>query len=606
MKREQNPNIRLKQKALQFAKKLASIYFEERDIFRLTSYMEPHISWIGTGEDEMVCNISEAKETLTRELEEYSGKFKLGEIHFEAEVLSGAVCVVYGQLHAIPDDEELSEEKMRLTLVLEQTGGELRLIHMHFSLADQAQEKGRYFVSRNRRTENQTLRSALDVTEKQLANLTRNIPGGVHQCLNDGRLTLLSMSDGFLKMCGYTPAEIETIFHGQFINMVYPDDREKMLADMEEQLRSGGNLELEYRVLRKNGPPVWVLDKGKRMEDGTGTECFYCLLMDITDRRRQEEELRLSLECHKIIMDQVTDIIFEWDIGEDSLKFSSNWKKRFGYDPVSERISRRIPQSRNIHKDDMSAFIKIMEDTAKGVPYSETEFRIMDSKGAPLWSRIRATTQYDGEGKPVKAVGVIVDIDEEKKQKQKLIEQAQRDSLTGLYNKAAMKSLMEQSMQVSQSGFHALLMIDLDHFKQINDCYGHLCGDSLLVRVAEALRNQAGPMDFVGRIGGDEFLVFFREVEDEEDARIRAGRILDEVQKITPEKGKQPVTCSIGAVLCRGNFTDYYALYECADQALYRRKKEGRVGVSFFERILVQPEQGKNKSLLEERGGGLW
>lgn len=76
-------------------------------------------------------------------------------------------------------------------------------------------------------------------------------------------------------------------------------------------------------------------------------------------------------------------------------------------------------------------------------------------------------------------------------------------------------------------------------------------------------------------------------VADEQAVGERTGQLLNEIQRITPEKGKPPITCSIGAALCRGSFTDYYALYQCADQALYRRKKEGRAGVSFYDKILV-------------------
>lgn len=208
-----------------------------------------------------------------------------------------------------------------------------------------------------------------------------------------------------------------------------------------------------------------------------------------------------------------------------------------------------------------------------------------------MWSQIRATPQYDRDGKPVKAVGVI-NIDEEKKQKKKLIEQAQRDPLTGLYNKAAMNSLTGQNMKIPLSGFHALLVIDLDHFKQINDCYGHPCGDSLLCRVAEVLRKQAGPGDVVGRNGGDEILVFLTEEADEQAVRERTGQLLNETPRITPEKGKPPITCSIGAALCRGSFTDYYTLYQCAVQALYRRMKEGRAGVSFLQKFWYESMDG--------------
>ena len=104
MEKEQNPNIELKQRALQFALELTSIYFEERDCSRLLSFMQPHTSWIGTGEDELVCNLQEAGLALSREMKEYSGKFRLGETCYKAEVLSDTFCVVYGQLNARPDD----------------------------------------------------------------------------------------------------------------------------------------------------------------------------------------------------------------------------------------------------------------------------------------------------------------------------------------------------------------------------------------------------------------------------------------------------------------------------------------------------------------------
>lgn len=587
MKNEPNPNTNIKHRALQTASELCSMYFGERDCLRLLPYLHPCVSWIGTGQEAVFSNFLQVRRALDREMEECRGKYRLSEVHLAAETMGDTACIVYGQLTAMPENPAFPEERLRLTMALKQDGGGLKLVHIHVSHGDQEGETKHDGQDSGRR-ENRLLRSALDARERQLANLTRNIPGGVYQCANDSALTLISVNDGFLEMFGYHRGEMETVFHGQFLNMVYPSDREKMTADIRRQLGAGRSLELEYRVLRKGGPPVWVLDKGQLLEDENGTESFYCLLIDITDRKRQEEELRLALECHQIIADQVTDIIFEWDIRQDHLNFSPNWRKRFGYEAISEMISRKIPRSRNIHREDMPAFIKIMEDTARGVPYSEAEFRIMDRNGIYKWSRIRATTQYDGEGDPVKAVGVIVDIDEEKRQKQLLIDQAQRDPLTGLYNKTAINSLAEQHMrQIPLSGIHGLMIIDLDQFKQINDCYGHLCGDRVLSDVAEALKKQIRRSDFVGRIGGDEFLVFLPQVADEQAVRAKADKILAEIQRITPEAGKPAITCSIGVALCRGGFTDYCALYLCADQALYRRKKEGRAGVSFCENILV-------------------
>ena len=417
----------------------------------------------------------------------------------------------------------------------------------------------------------------------QLENLTKNIPGGAHRCANDQDLTLLSMSDGFFSMFGYTETEIGALFQGRFINMVYPQDRTEILESIKKQLKKGPEIDLEYRVLCKNGKPLWVLDKGRLVDDVNGTSCFYCLLIEITERKQQQEELRLSLERHQVIMNQTTDIIFEWDIRKDTLDFSTNWRKKFGYDPIREGIGRKVPLSKNIHPDDMPAFVKIMEDTAAGIPYSEAEFRIRDALGSFIWSRIRATTQYDMQGKPIKAVGVILDIDADKRQKQRLLEQARRDALTNLYNKSAIRELVEQKMAESTGGkSQAMLIIDVDNFKQVNDTYGHLCGDSLLSDVAETLRGHFRFDGVVGRIGGDEFLVYLPEMEEKKEVAAKTRSLLDALHTLKPLKNALPISCSVGIALFPQKGADYYALYKCADAALYQMKARGKNGFLFF------------------------
>lgn len=451
----------------------------------------------------------------------------------------------------------------------------------------------------NELEDNRSLRAELNIRERQLANLTKNIPGGAHQCANDSYLTLLSMSDGFLSMFGYTKEEIEMQFDGKFINMVYANDRAEMIKRINAQLLNGTDLELEYRVMRKSGQPVWVLDKGRLIDDGNGGACFYCLLIDITERKLQQEELRLSLERHKVIVDQASDIIFEWDILRDTLEFSPNWKKRFGYEAIDKNISGRIPLSRNIHPEDMPSFVKIMKDTAAGIPYSETEFRIRSLDGKYYWCRIRATTQYNADCRPIKAVGVIVDIDEEKKQKQELILQAQYDTLTGIYNKATINALVEQRMRGNfaigngMPDYHALMIIDVDYFKLVNDSYGHLCGDSVLSNVAAALKGSVRSGDLVGRIGGDEFLVYLPEVMNELSVWHKAEQIIQAISCIRPEAGAHSITCSIGVVVQPRNQNDFGLLYQEADSALYRCKKGGRNGFTFYERKMgeITPSQ---------------
>ncbi|MEG0764053.1 MAG: diguanylate cyclase [Oscillospiraceae bacterium] len=312
---------------------------------------------------------------------------------------------------------------------------------------------------------------------------------------------------------------------------------------------------------------------------------------EITYRKREQEELRLRLEQHKIIMNQTTDILFEWDIRNDALVFSSNWRKKFGYDAINNKISGRIPLSDNILKEDMPAFIKIMNDTAEGAPYSEAEFRIKNIKGRYNWCRVRATTQFDSAGRAIKAIGVILDINEEKKEKQNLQKLAQRDPLTGIYNKAATNALIAHRMEdFDFTVLQALLMIDVDYFKSVNDTYGHMAGDNLLTAVATQLKSHIRGSNVVGRIGGDEFLVYLSNVESEEAALWKAQNLHSALGQLSPEQGAPHITASIGMAVFPHGTVEFQDLYRYADEALYLCKDKGRDGVSVYDKRCIKSE----------------
>lgn len=573
----------LRSEALAFAEELAKKYFIERELPDIPELMGEKISLIGTGIDEVCQNLPEVVEALKKEMLEYSGVFSITDQWFRAVPFSDTVCLVYGTVQIVPGDMELSEETLRISVLTEKTEDGMKLVHLHLSRPDSDQEQGRYFVAKSARSDSKTLKRTLELRSRQLETLNRNIPGGAHQCKNDPNLTIISMSDSFLTMFGYTREEIKTLYHNHFIEMVYPSDRKILLASVRNQLEKGRDTELEYRVLCKNGQPVWILDKCRLLDDGNGGENFYCLLIEITERKMEQEALRLSLERHQVIVDQATDIIFEWDICNDTLSFSQNWQKKFGYAAIGTEISEHIPMSKNIHPDDIPAFVKIMKDTAAGVSYSETEFRIKDITGRYFWCRIRATAQFDSDGRPIKAIGIIVDIDSEKRQKQALLDMAQKDMLTGLYNKTTINSLVERRMEgYGNTVMQALFILDVDNFKKVNDTYGHLVGDGILSNVAAVIKAHTRSSDLAGRIGGDEFLIYLPEVYDEAVVRSKAEKLLESLKTLVPEEGAQPITCSMGVAVFPHDSIDYYTLYQYADTALYARKKNGRNGVTIY------------------------
>lgn len=545
----------LKEHTLKFVELLLNGDFQENNI-------DKEISFIGIGFNDIDFKFHEVMNELINTHK-----------NLKTLVLTDHICIVYGEICIQSNSHILTDEYLKLTMVVEETSEGMKLKHTHFS----------YPTEKIISNDTQKLKHSLDLYTQQLNILNSNIPGGVHQCENDSYFTLVSVSDGFLSMFGYTREEIEKQFHNHFIEMVYPDDRERLITTIQSQLKNGEDIEIEYRIICKDQKPVWVLDKGRFLKDGDGDKHFYCILVDISKRIIEQEKLRLALEQYRVIMDQATDIIFEWDIQKDILNFSNNWYKKFGYQAISTEISQRIPFSHNIHADDMPAFIKIMKDTADGVPYSETEFRIKDILGHYYWCRIRATTQYNNENQPIKAIGVIVDIDHEKKQKEILLDMAQRDALTGLYNKVTIDALVEQHMRnYDSSSKHALFILDVDNFKRVNDTYGHLAGDSLLSDVAMIIKEQLQDSTLIGRIGGDEFLIYFPEVFHEKEIHQKGYQLLKSLSHIIPEIGAAPISCSIGAVICQQGTHDYHELYQCADKALYAQKNKGRGSITFY------------------------
>lgn len=408
--------------------------------------------------------------------------------------------------------------------------------------------------------------------------LSDNIPGGMFSCRFDEKLTLLQMNKGFLSMLGYTQQDIEEKFQNSFWEMIEQRDREVTLAEVQRQMALGPDKELEYRMTCKDGRTIWVLDKGHLLHDEEGNQYFCCVLVDVTRSKELEEKLRLSLERHQIIMDQTTDILFEWDIQADTMIFSGNWEKKFGCPPVTQHVSRLFWQAPYILPEDQPLFTKLLSRIRGGEHYAEEEIRIINGKQNAVWCRIRITGLTDKTGRAVRAVGAILDIDAEKKKAQNLMERAQRDMLTKLYNKGSSQEYIQAVLTNNVPGkMAALMIIDLDNFKHMNDTMGHLFGDALLSEVAHSIQKQFRSEDIVGRVGGDEFLVFLGQIPNAALAEQKAVQVMKAIGEMAvQELTEVELSCSIGIAIYPECGQTYHELFQRADQALYRAKNQGK------------------------------
>ena len=161
--------------------------------------------------------------------------------------------------------------------------------------------------------------------------------------------------------------------------------------------------------------------------------------------------------------------------------------------------------------------------------------------------------------------------------------EATQDSLTSLLNAKTVRKIAKEYLSETENHC-ALMVIDIDDFKEVNDRYGHMVGDKVLTCAAQAIRNQFRSQDIVGRIGGDEFLVLMKDVPDLDIVSVRCSQVIESIRALHYDQAADHlVTCSIGAVLSSKQNNEYDVLFDCADNALYRAKLLGKNRFEFVK-----------------------
>ncbi len=298
------------------------------------------------------------------------------------------------------------------------------------------------------------------------------------------------------------------------------------------------------------------------------------------------ESLLRKIEHYEIILAQTENVLFEWDIKQDMIDFSDTYHKVFGYEPATNKVRQALEAGTFFHPDDVPALRERIFALENGSQYERVEVRFTDEQGYYKWYRIRASAVRNNAGHLLKVVGIIINIDAEKQEERALLEKAQKDALTKLLNKQAARESAEQYL----AGKHgadlqcALLIIDLDDFKKVNDQYGHMFGDVLLTQTAKVLKGLFRVQDQVSRIGGDEFMVFMCGTADMDLIANRCARLVSSMQTIfSANYPDLHISCSIGIALGPIHGTSYMELFQYADQALYQAKLKGKNTYVFYD-----------------------
>lgn len=229
------------------------------------------------------------------------------------------------------------------------------------------------------------------------------------------------------------------------------------------------------------------------------------------------------------------------------------------------------------------SYANVVAAFQRGETEIKLEYRCMLPDGGAKWIRTAMRLMVDALTNDLKGFMYVIDIDERKREELRLEYESQRDFLTGVYNKGTAEAKIRAALQVDgRARTAALLILDVDHFKEINDTYGHPIGDMVLAEAARKIRASFRESDIVGRFGGDEFCIFLTGVRGRNDLRRIAEKLCNSFSALLPDQKEISLSCSVGIACCEGERKSFEQLYREADAALYRAKDAGRAGFAFF------------------------
>ena len=363
------------------------------------------------------------------------------------------------------------------------------------------------------------------------------------------------------------------------------------------------HLREETRLLRERaqaGETIWIEETQRLRRDGQLVDVSMSIapvydadgkvngtmvtLADISRRKQAEAALRESEAHLRLAMDAAQLGMWYWEAGTDRFTYSDGLNKLFGRPGESSLVDYRELQQR-LHPEDRELFAATMRHAIKQGDVFQVDCRVVWPDGSVHWIANRGQVHRSPAGRATRVIGVAMNITERKIAEQRVAHMAHHDALTGLPNRVLLRDRIQQAIaQAHRNGMQlAVLFLDLDRFKNINDSLGHQLGDRLLQSVASRILVCVREGDTVSRVGGDEFVIVIPGIGSASDASSVAAKILEVLTNAFHLHGNDlHVAASIGISLYPADGSDAETPMRHADTAMYHAKDSGRGNYQFF------------------------
>ena len=425
--------------------------------------------------------------------------------------------------------------------------------------------------------------------------LAGSVPVGIFHTAADGRCTYVN--DRWCEIYGMS---IQDAFDDGWANGLHPDDREWVVAEWEGAIAAGVEFDCEFRAVRpSSGEVSWVHSHSARVPDIAGEGGgFVGTVTDITARRQAEDGLRETEELFRIAFGS-SPIGMALVDGNGLIVRANRALCELTHRPLDELHTMRLQAI--LHTDNVG-------NDETGASTADVDQRIVRADGAVCWASIRyARIGERGVGDAGLTIAQFVDTTERRQSEERLAHMANHDSLTGLMNRRSLEAALEQHVahcnRYGPTG--AVLILDLDNFKRINDSRGHSVGDHVIVTTAHLLRERLREPDLLARLGGDEFAVLLTD-GDAVAARAVAQSLVEEIRACVATISGDPIALSVslGVAVFDDVERSPDEMLINADIAMYQAKEQGRDRWAEFARREIRRASGQGPPHLDQPDRG--
>ena len=398
-----------------------------------------------------------------------------------------------------------------------------------------------------------------------------------------GRWTYLSPA-AVRRIYGCEPSDM---LGREFREVLAPETSERDVAVFRGILAGESVFDYETRHMRRDGSTIDLSLNAVPMRDAKGAVIGVTgTVRDVTAQKAAAAALYENVEKLRLAVDAAELVYWEWDRDTDQLQWGRDPSSLVGAAPEG-RATRWTKYLELIHPEDRDGYLQRVNAAWEHTGPCSNEYRVVRQDGQVAWLSSHGKTLADASGRVHRMIGVSQDITERKRQEEEARYLAYHDTLTGLPNRRLLDDRLRQALFLAQrrDARVALLVVDLDNFKQVNDALGHRAGDAVLREAAHRIAGCLRKADTLARHGGDEFVVVIPDLKLDTDLQVVSEKILRSLEPPFRVDGRDfAIGASIGISLYPGDAGDGEALLRNADVAMYRAKQLGRNNYRFYGR----------------------